>query len=693
MAPTRAITLKKYPFIRLLLPLICGIILEWYFQFSLKAILISSLSTVVALAIIGFFSVSQKFLLRWLNGILIMLLFGTIGSLVTYAKDIRHQSDWIGNYYKPGDLLLITLEEPLVEKDNSYKALTSVTAIKHDTWINTQGKILVYFKKDNLPAIGYGSQLLLHKPLQPIVNSGNPGSFDYKRYCLFQNITSRVFINQNEYIVLPNKNINRFQQKLFVVRDLTLKTLKKYIPGVKEQGVAEALLIGYRDDLDKDLVQAYSNTGVVHIIAISGLHLGMIYGLLLALFSLFKQYRWTKWVQPFIILFVLWIFTLLAGAVPSILRSAVMFSLIVTGKSINRKTNIYNTLAASAFCMLVYNPFILWNVGFLLSYAAVISIITFMKPLYRLLYFKNRALDKIWSLTAVTISAQVLTIPIVIFYFHQFPNLFLVTNFFVVPASGFLLYGEILLICISFIQGFAKYTGIILSKGIWMMNSFIENINNIPFAVWNNLQITALQTWLFYGLIIGGCIWLARKYSIAFLVSLACLTTLIALISVDIIKRNNQQKLIIYNIPKYSAIDIVQGKHYHFIGDSILLKDGFLKNFHLKPARILYRCSSPINQNNLSKSGIINVDTTSLMIIDDSFHCNQLKNKIPVDIIVLSKNLKIHVNELQNEFIFKQLIFDSSNSPWKIERWKKDCDSLHLRFHSVPDQGAFVMDL
>ena len=358
---------------------------------------------------------------------------------------------------------------------------------------------------------------------KPFTNNGNPGAFDYNRYCLFQDITYQVFLRKDQYFVLADKNRNWLQQKLFEIRNSTIQTLQHYITGEKEQGVAEALLIGYRNDLDKDLVQAYSNTGVVHIIAISGLHLGMIYGLLFYIFSFFKRYKWVHLLKPFIILFVLWAFTLIAGAVPSILRSAVMFSFIVIGEVINRKTNMYNTLAASAFCMLVYDPFVLWDVGFLLSYAAVISIITFMQPVYRWLYFQNKILDKIWRLSSVTISAQVLTLPIVIFYFHQFPNYFLITNLLVVPLSGLILYGEILLLCVSFIKVLATVIGKILYWLILFMNTFIEHINNMPFSVWNNLQINILQTWLLYGFIIAVCIWLLRKSSKAFIISLAFL--------------------------------------------------------------------------------------------------------------------------------------------------------------------------
>jgi competence protein ComEC len=165
-----------------------------------------------------------------------------------------------------------------------------------------------------------------------------------------------------------------------------ISTLKKYIPGDKESGLAEALLIGYKDDLDKNLVQSYSNTGVVHIIAISGLHLGIIYWLLLAVTKPLKQNKKLVWLRLLLTISALWAFTLLAGAQPSVLRSAIMFTIIAIGQLAARKGSIYNTMALSAFVLLCINPFWLWDVGFQLSYTAVLSIVVFFRPVYNWFY-------------------------------------------------------------------------------------------------------------------------------------------------------------------------------------------------------------------------------------------------------------------------------------------------------------------
>jgi competence protein ComEC len=211
------------------------------------------------------------------------------------------------------------------------------------------------------------------------------------------------------------------------------------------------LLIGYKDDLDKTLVQSYSNTGVVHVIAISGLHLGLIYWLLLKLFWPLQKRRDLKWLRPILIIAGLWLFSLLAGMQPSVIRSAVMFTCIVLGETWTRKSSIYNTLAFSAFLLLFINPYWLWDVGFQLSYIAVLSIVIFMQPIYNWFYIKNKALDFIWKLNAVTLAAQILTVPVSIYHFHQFPLSFMFTNFVAVPLSSLILLGEIVLCVVSFI--------------------------------------------------------------------------------------------------------------------------------------------------------------------------------------------------------------------------------------------------
>jgi competence protein ComEC len=292
-------------------------------------------------------------------------------------------------------------------------------------------------------------------------------------------------------------------------------------------------LIGYKDDLDKSLIRSYSNTGVVHVVAISGLHLGLIYALLKYLCVPFGKKTIGRWLKLPIMLSGLWLFSLLAGGAPSVLRSAVMFSSIILGESLTRRSSIINNLSASAFFLLCFDPYWLWDIGFQLSYAALLSIIIFMKPVYGLFIFKNKIADTIWKLNAVTLSAQILTVPVSIYYFHQFPNLFLITNFIAVPLSSGILAGEIILCMLSFITPVAAGLGWVLTLLIRLMNGSVQFLDSFPFSTWSGLDITFTQLVLLYVFIgaAGGWLLLKNKHCLP-----VALVTLILFFSLQTLK-------------------------------------------------------------------------------------------------------------------------------------------------------------
>jgi competence protein ComEC len=685
---------RSVPFIRLLIPLTAGIVLSHYLQISFRTVCISTLITIIVHLIIRYSS--KFFLLRWLSGAAFNLIFICLGCLLIHFQNLKNDQRWVGHYLSAAKCISVVLQEPLTAKTNSYKALAKVDVVLIDQqWQPVKGNILLYFKKDSVvPALQYASQIIIQKKLQPITNSGNPGGFDYKQYCAFQDIHYQVYLHPKDYIVTGPLQRNAFAELLINTRNNVLSILRKWVPGETEAGVAEALLIGYRDNLDKELVRSYSNTGVVHIIAISGLHLGMIYGLMLLLLKPFRKQKWIRWVKPFLILLVLWGFSLLAGAAASILRSVVMFSFIVIGESLGRRTNIYNTLAASAFCLLLYNPYFLWDVGFQLSYTAVLSIVLFMKPIYRWSYFKNKLLNSIWQLNAITLSAQILTLPIVLYYFHQFPNLFLFTNFIAVPLSGFILYGELLLLVVCKMPSLCLYIGKIVSFLVRQMNHFIERSDRLPFSVTDHIQIGLVQTLLLYIAISCMAWWLLEKQKIGLLTGLSLLLVFFLIRGINLVHRSNQQKLVVYNIPQQKAIDIIEGNTYRFLGDPSLNGAGSIQNFHLRPSRVLYGATEEDSLSNMLVTNQLIVGLhKSVLLISRPLDLAPVLSRIPVDLIILSDNPKIYLSRIAAVFDCSQYIFDSSNPLWKIRYWKKDADSLHLRHHTISEQGAFEVDL
>jgi len=688
---------KKAPFIRCLLPLIAGIILQWHLQLPVQTGWFAFLFSFFLLLFLFVLPYFNLYRFAAVSGVAIIIFFLALGSLLAWYKDIRHNDQWLGKTYQKTYTVIATLREPPVEKINSYKIPATVTAIsKAGELTPVKTGIIIYLKKNaSILSLDYGSQIIFLKPLQEIKNAGNPGGFDYKQYCLFQGITHQVYLDSGEFVLIKKKNEALVAKTLFLIRMKVLSILRSYIKPGKEQGLAEALLIGYKDDLDKNLVQSYSNTGVVHIIAISGLHLGLIYWLLVQLFRPFKKRKSFKWLIPVIILSCLWLFSLLAGGQPSVLRSAVMFTCILLAEILSKKTSIYNTLALSAFVLLCINPYWLWDVGFQLSYTAVLSIVIFMRPIYNWFCIKNKILDFIWKLNAVSIAAQLLTTPLSIYHFHQFPNFFLLTNFVAVPLSSLVVLGEIVLCLFSFIPFPADILGKILLWLLWLMNSYIERIELLPGSLWDGMQISILQACLLVLIVAGFGFWFLEKQKNGAWIGMIAMMGFVFLRSFSFYQSGQQQKIIVYNIPKHRAIDVLDGRNYFFIGDNNLLTDDFIINFYIQPSRILHRVEAANeSQTFFKKEQLLGVGSKHILLVDDSYYFENITGKkIDLDLVIVSKNPTFYLPGLAESFNIKKIVFDGSVPSWKLKYWIRDCDSLHIPWHDTAEKGAFVMNL
>lgn len=686
---------KSQPFVRLLPALILGIGIQHYWPVNIWGWGVTAGICLLTIIVFAIMSLTSGFTYRWVVGIAIHGLLTATGAYLAFSNNLTNHPLWIGHHYATNAIVLATINEPLVEKAKTYKAEANLEAVyQQKRWNTIKGKVIIYFSKETFNhKLNYGSQVLFAKSLEEIERPANPASFNYKQYNAFKGIYHQVFLKSSEYKVLANTAGSRFQHWLYQLRQNVINTLQQYIPSAKEAGVAEALLIGYRNNLDKDLVQAYSNTGVVHIIAISGLHLGIIYAALQWLLQPWGRKRLYRFAKPIIILVVLWLFTLLAGGVPSILRSAVMFSFIVFATSINRNSNIFNTLAASAFVLLSINPFYLWDVGFQLSYLAVLSIIVFQRPIYNWLYTKNKLLDGIWKLTSVTLAAQVLTLPLILYAFKQFPLLFLFSNLLIVPWSTIVLFAELALLVTSVNTTLAKLMGSVVEQMLFYMNRFIEWLNTFQFAIYKGAQNSSTDTILLYVIVIAAGYWLLHKHKISFYVAALAITVLTITNSIEYYQERNQQKLIVYHVPQHQAIDVVLGRHYAFIGDGELTEDGFLRNFHLQPARTSLGVTPTAFLKNLYISRpFIQVNNMKICIVDKPYRF-YADRKIKVDVMVLSHNAGVAMSTLSQVFDCNLYVIDGSNSAWKINQWKKDGDSLHLRSYITAEKGAFVVNI
>ncbi|MEO8765897.1 MAG: ComEC/Rec2 family competence protein [Ginsengibacter sp.] len=688
---------KKAPFLRILFPFISGILLQFYCTFPIALIITSISIMVLAYIVFRILPIAYRFKWRSFQGILVTVFMCTAGLFVTWHKDIRHHSYWYGKYYDTSSFIIATINEPPVEKNKSYKAVAAVKAIINGRSVyGTGGNVLLYFAKDSSQSHPeYGDRIIIKKKLVLIKNNGNPAAFDYERYCAFQQIFHQCNLKKSDWILLKDKDVNTYNKLIFKTRQLIITALDTYISGNEEAALANALLIGYKVDLDKDLVQAYTNAGVVHLIAISGLHLALIYGLLIWLTARIPFIKKLKIARLVLVLFCLWFFSLLTGGSASVLRSAVMFSFIATGMTINKRASIYNSLASSAFVLLCYDPFMLWDVGFQLSYLAVAGIVIAQRYIYNWFYFRNKILNETWKLAAVSLSAQLFTLPVCIYYFHQLPLMFLLSNVIAIPLSTVALWGCIIVVCVSPIHLPALYLGKAVSISIWLLNHSVFLINAIPFSLWDGIVLSVTGTILLYIIFVSFLYWLIKKYMMAFKFGILTSLMLAGMIAIEKWQSSHQQKLIVYNVPSHRAIDFISGNSYHFIGDPDLANEGFLRDFHLKPGRIsLMPGTKEYNSPNLYRhENFYQFYNKKILLIDSTVVYMPGAAKMNVDYIIISKNPKLFIPALAAVFNCNLYVFDASNPLWKIGKWKKECEELHLHFHSVPEQGAFIKDL
>jgi len=263
-----------------------------------------------------------------------------------------------------------------------------------------------------------------------------------------------------------------------------------------------------------------------------------------------------------------------------------------------------------------------------------------------------------------------------------------------VPLSSLVLFGEILLCLFSFIPSIANITGDLLYWLIKIMNTYIEWVEKLPFSLWNNLQITFLQA--LFLLIVATCLghWLIEKNRNSLKYGLIAQLGFVVLRTASFIQANNREQIIVYNVPQKQAIDLIDGRKLLFVGDTGLLADDFVRNFHISPSRILHRVEAASSFTDYEQDeNMLIYKNKKILIINKTKHFFPIAYKVPVDLLIVSGNPKIYFNQLSETFSVRQVVFDGSCPSWKINYWKKDCDSLHIPWYDVSEKGAFVMNL
>jgi len=318
--------------------------------------------------------------------------------------------------------------------------------------------------------------------------------------------------------------INRY---IIYCRNGLIDKINKTILPKEANGFALALLIGVKMDMNKALVNAYTQLGIIHIIAISGMHLDILFKSLKRLTSYFPKNRIFNILEIVILLIIVWTYTLMAYASPSIVRASVFFSIYLIGNFYTLPSFALNTIAGGILFLILMNVRGVEHIGLQLSYAAVIGIHLFYKILYTSIEIDNPIIQFLWSNCCVSLAAQLTTFPILLLHFHQVASWVLVSNFIMVPLSNLILYGLAIILILP--KGLAIYVGILVAKYIQFFNHFVQHwfLNTKA----GTLQITmnTIQVLGFYLILLLVYLWIYQKkssYLLAVLGLITCYTVL-----------------------------------------------------------------------------------------------------------------------------------------------------------------------
>jgi competence protein ComEC len=693
---------QQIPFFRLIIPFLVGILTATFLphQFDLWW-LIFSCSGFITIGL-GFFKpLFTRYGWRWIYGIILTLSLFVNGYFLTVGNIEHYSPDHFGNQVTEKNWLQVKVTNPPEEKAKSYKISVQVESYRdHKAWLQTEGKAITYFQKtEAIKTIRYGDVLLINTEFTEIKPPMNPGEFNYKRYLGFHNIYHQAYISETDWVHTGNNQGNFLFVWSNSLRTYLLDVFREYGILDNEFAVASALILGYKGALEDELMRAYSSAGATHVLAVSGLHVGIIYVILNGFLVFFDRIKYGNILKAIILISFLWFYALLTGLSPSVLRAVTMFSFIVVAKATKRNTNIYNTLAVSAFFLLLYNPLLLMEVGFQLSYLAVIGIVYLHPKIYGWFNLNNWLLDKMWSITAVSISAQIATFPIALLYFHQFPNYFFISNLIVIPLVTVIVYTGILLFLVSWVPVVAIWVAKGLFWSIWVMNYCVRVIESIPYSLTKDLSIDGTETVIIYIIIITTLVFFAYKKANYLCASLGSLLVLVSYQMYQTSFQIQQSKFVVYNVARTSVFEFIDGQTSYLVADSSFINNDKKMSYSVKPHWLKTGATNNIciekndSTSSLIKSygdGVYSYSNQTVAIVTSQQHVHN--SPLSVDYLIVSQIKYLDLDKLILNYEFKHLIFDSSNPKWITQQWKTEALEMGLAVHSVPNDGAFVFN-
>jgi competence protein ComEC len=671
----------KFVPVQLTFFLIFGILVGKYFPFSADFIAEILLVLTFLFGIVYFYSSKSKIsTISFAILFFAIIIFIGIAS-ITFQKD-KNKTNYFGNVFefsKSNPIAYLQITKILKETKFYSKFEAKVIQLNKT---KTSGKILVNIQKDSINnTLELDDVLLTKVKFKAILKPKNPYTFDYKKYLENKQIFYQLTLSKQQYKKLP-KQIITLNGIAFFIRKEINKSLQKN--GFKNEvlAVINALLLGQRNFVSNDLLKSYAGAGAIHILAVSGLHIGILLWLLTWLFKPLHYLKNGKTIALILVVILLWMYAVIAGLSASVVRAVAMFTAIAISLNVNRLSNIYNALVISMFFLLLFHPFYLFDVGFQLSYLAVFFIVWLQPKLVNLIKPSYWILNKLWQLFTVSIAAQIGILPLSIYYFHQFPGLFFVANLIIIPFLGIILIAGIIVILLSILNILPNFMAEIYNFIIHFMNKIVAFIANQHQFLIQNISITF---WMMIAVYIFILVFFKFFEKQNFKRMVLVLSSVILIQSVFIFQKYKLQttnELIVFNKTKVSIIGIRRGEDF-----KIYTSNNKIDKYY-EPIKS-YLIGNGIDNVVISnqKRKLLAFNKINFFSID-SLGLYPVKLKMPVAII-LQKSPKINLDRLLKRMHPALIIADGSNFKSYIESWKKTCVKNKTPFYSTMQKGAY----
>ncbi|GAB4343985.1 MAG: ComEC/Rec2 family competence protein [Flammeovirgaceae bacterium] len=684
--------------------LLAGIVFFLIFRQEIELLSYVTTSLFVFYVVLNF-SLTPHFRLRWrwLLGAVYAFFLVSLGYLLAQNKTEKFHPTHLYNFSS-----LVTHYECIINDELEHtgiyaKTYAKITKVKDSLgWHYAKGKVMIYFPFDAINSLKYGDKVLIVGKPELVSKQLNPEEFAFDVYLSNKQVYHQDFLKGGEYLKIGEGFGNDFIRLSYQIGNYCKNVFKNYISENREQTVALALVVGIKENISDETLKTYSETGAMHILAVSGLHVGILYKVLELIFAKLRRKPKGKMTFYVFSFSFLWIYAFVTGLSASVLRAVVMFSFVIFGNLMNKKGNIYNTMAASAFLLLCYDPFLLLDIGFQLSYMAVLGIIYLQPKLDRLWLPENRITYYIWQTVTVSVAAQISTLPLVLSYFHQFPTYFLITNVLVIPLSWLVLQVGLGLILFSGIldswlgqNWFTNFFAVCLEKMVFGINEFLGFIQKLPLSVIDGFYLTSNEAILLYICFLTCVIafhW--RKVSFLFISSVLFLYLMITK-SIFLYEHSSQKIFAVYHSKKNSTISFTKGYQTKLINyadksiETVKMRER-LENFLVKNAinrvDVLENLPQEVPFKLLENNAILMVFEGKKILW---LRTNPIRLPLEVDYLIVSNNAIKHWEEIQ-PIHFQKAILDGTNQHHVIKRLEKEGKEQNLSLHSTSTNGAFL---